>query len=191
VNEKQVVMMDSSEAATFRTVEGWVSRDGMFFGSDERTARYSGCTHRMCESCGAVVPKNYLKCTDCTAKIRTARYLAFPIVEWTGEYAMEFGADEYFADEDAALEYCEDNDIDPSALQLVATEPVYATEVDAEDYCSDDIPEDGELPAEIVDAFAVLNASIRACRVPLCWRRVNKRIVLKSPVPASGEGQQG
>ncbi|MEQ1969482.1 ead/Ea22-like family protein, partial [Xenorhabdus nematophila] len=47
---KKIVMYDSPEAAQIKIVTGWVSRDGRFWGDDERMARYCGATHRQCEN---------------------------------------------------------------------------------------------------------------------------------------------
>jgi len=178
MSDATIVMFDSDDAARPTTVSGWVSRNNRFYGDDERTARYDGCTHRKCEECSEVVPKHRVLCSACAVAKRTARYLTFPIVEWTEGFAGIFDGDEYFADEEEAYDYCEEHGIDPPTLQLVATEPVYATEVEALDYYADDIPEDGELPEELTVAFETLNEAIKACKVPLCWQPVNKRISL-------------
>ena len=47
--QKPIIMYDAPEAASLKTVTGWVSADGRFFGSNEDLARYSGATHRRCE----------------------------------------------------------------------------------------------------------------------------------------------
>lgn len=40
MSDKSVIMFDSPEAATYRTdIKGWVSRDGRYYGEDERGAR--------------------------------------------------------------------------------------------------------------------------------------------------------
>lgn len=46
--EKKIIPYDSPEAASFKTVTGWVSSDGIFCGNDEHVARYRGCTHIKC-----------------------------------------------------------------------------------------------------------------------------------------------
>ena len=43
--EKPIIMEDSPEAASIKTVTGWVSRTGRFCGDDERMARFDGSTH--------------------------------------------------------------------------------------------------------------------------------------------------
>lgn len=177
MTDETIVMFDSSEAATFRTVEGWVSRDGLFFGKDENTARYSGCTHRTCRECGAVVPKSRLVCDPCSDAKHLAKYLTFPVVEWLEGMAYDFFTDEWFSDEDAVLDHYEENDLDIAKAQLVASEPVYAREVDPMDIYEGDLPEDGEIPSDVAVAFATLNETLKAARVVLCWRPVDKRIL--------------
>ena len=62
-----IVIFNSAEAATYKTdLKGWVSRDGMYFGENERTARWSGCTHMTCV-CGAVHEKGRTVCRSCEA----------------------------------------------------------------------------------------------------------------------------
>lgn len=67
---EKVVMSDSTEAAQLVTITGWVSRTGIFYGNDERIARYAGCTHRPCETedCGKPTEKTYIYCDDCRHK---------------------------------------------------------------------------------------------------------------------------
>lgn len=179
--EREVVMFDAPEAAKEVTVTGWASRHGLFFGEDERTARYDGCTHRACEQCGTATPKHRLLCRECSSLKSRERWLALPEVEWTPLVCI-YQDDTYFHDEDGFLEWCEDNEVDPATVMLVACEPVFATEIDAEDYFADDIPEDGELPDEIAVAVGRLNDVIRNCKTPLCWRAAAKRVAVPAPV---------
>lgn len=60
-----MIMRESAEAASFQTVTGWVSSNGHFYGNDERTARYDGCTHQLCESCGVAVCFDEYVCDKC------------------------------------------------------------------------------------------------------------------------------
>ena len=51
--EEKTILFTSDEAAKYTDgISGWVSRDGFFWGKDERAARYHGCTHVLCEDCG-------------------------------------------------------------------------------------------------------------------------------------------
>src|ERR1700733_3026068 len=85
MSEEKRIMYDSQEAATYRTdIKGWVSKDGLFYGdnpSSEHGARWSGCTHMVCE-CGNVYGKGRVRCDSCQAKITSEKYYALPMIEW-------------------------------------------------------------------------------------------------------------
>lgn len=53
-------------------------------------------------------------------------------------------------------------------LMLVICEPIYPTELDVHDYYIDDLPEDGEVPYELVVAAMEYNKVVRECG-PLSW----------------------
>lgn len=166
--EEQVVMADSEEAASIKTVTGWVSRTGRFWGNDEHMARYDGSTHKVCE-CGEVV-ENRSYCRKCRERKEHEKYLAMPAVAWDGEAPLNLhGTDTYFFDEDSLLDHCADEGCQPKDLPLVICIPEYAKEIDANEHYADYLLEDGEVPPEIEEAFQVLNATIRACTTPLCW----------------------
>ncbi len=78
-DETPVIMFDSPEAAQRVTVEGWRSRRGLFYGNDERTARFDGCTHRPCEGCGVTIPREpWTHCRSCQEKNTAERFAALP-----------------------------------------------------------------------------------------------------------------
>lgn len=178
----EVVLNTDDAAAKLTTVTGWVSRDGFFYGKDERAARWSGCTHIVCE-CGKPMPKSYTKCDECREKAYRARYLALPVVEAGDGPFCIYQDDRYFWSLQDVYDYCYDEDIKPSSLLLVLAEPHYARQVD-EDYWSDDLPEDGELPDDIAKALKKLNEVIRAHKAPICWYGSDKRVVIPDEVPA-------
>ncbi len=176
---ESIVLYDSPEAATFRTVEGWVSRANHFFGKDgEHLARYDGCTHRKCETCDAIVSKTpFTICDDCRRAKQTARYLAMPIVEWGDAMAYDYFTDEWFSDAESLIDHYDDAGLDIADAQLVAGEPIYAREIDPLDIYDGDLPEDSDLPDDVTAAFAVLNATLKSARAVLSWRPVDKRIL--------------
>lgn len=168
MNDEIVVMFDSPEAASLKTVTGWVSRHGCFYGQDETAARLNGCTHRPCGSCGVAVKEYRLLCPACQEKEREDKYAALPEREWDGaSFVTEYDGDRYFCDEDAIIEHCYDNECSVSSLMLAHCKPVYGRQFDEDDFC-DCLPDDGELPDEIQAALDVCNAAIRAYG-PLSW----------------------
>ncbi|MFJ2989996.1 hypothetical protein ACIPF8_19190 [Collimonas sp. NPDC087041] len=163
-----MVLYSSPEAASIQTVTGWVSRTGQFWGNDEHMARYCGSTHKVC-ACGDIVNQNSF-CRKCADMRSTAKYAAMERRPWDGE-AMLYSdaADEYFCDLSEANDHAIDNGMTLAELRLIICEPTFAREIDGNDHFCDDLPEDGELPAEISDAFDMLNEVIRNCKKPLSW----------------------
>lgn len=165
---EQIVMNSSPEAAELKTVTGWVSRNGHFFGKDERLARWDGCTHVSCNGCGAAVQKNRTLCEACRTAKEIERYAALPKVGWDGETPLySEAADEYFFDRQELEDKLYDEDITAESLRLVICTPNYPSQIDYDHWC-DDLPEDGELPDDIADAVTALNEVIKKS-APLSW----------------------
>ncbi len=59
MSTEQIVLNTSDEAASIKTVTGWIDRYGRFWGDYERIARYSGCTHVACSECGKPSVKRF------------------------------------------------------------------------------------------------------------------------------------
>lgn len=170
-----VVRYDSPEAATYKTgIEGWVSRDGHFYGKDEHMARWAGCTHLICKDCGQEHPRNSW-CQPCHNRKRQEKFLAFPEIPYAeAEYPLcVFDDDRFFWDEVELLDYMADLD-DPDTLQIVTTKPGHLHLIDA-DIWSDDLPEDGKLPDEVARKVDELNAAIRAAG-PVAWWAADNRV---------------
>ena len=170
-NEK-MVMFDDPAAATYRRdIEGGVSRDGVFCGNSEDLARYRGCTHRPCQKCGKPAPKRYTACDECRRKAELERYEALERRRWDEVgpvYSEEL--DRYFSDWSEVNDTADENEIEVKDLRLLICEPVFAREIEPEDYYHDLLPDDdGSLPAEIEEAFKTLNNAIRDCKTPLSW----------------------
>lgn len=164
----EIVMEDSGEAASYKTVTGWVSRTGQFWGTDERMARYCGSTHKTCK-CGVVVEQRSY-CRACHDKVQVAKFEAKEKTPWDGVSMIYSDAhDRYFSDTGEVSDYAYDNELSLASLRLIICEPTMAREIDYDDHYCDDLPEDGEIPADIADAFEELNAVIRACTTPLSW----------------------
>src|ERR1035437_3570679 len=126
--EDKIVMADSDEAASIKTVTGWVSRTGRFWGGDEKMARYDGSTHRLCE-CGEVIA-NRSYCSKCSDRKKHEQYLALPKMAWDGVTPLHLhGTDLYFFDAEELLEHCAELGCQPKDLALVVCAPKYAREI--------------------------------------------------------------
>jgi hypothetical protein len=184
-HEEKIVMRESDEAAKLVTVTGWVDRHGRFFGDDERTARYSGSTHFTC-GCGNVAPKGYTICSGCREKSVLERYLALPKAPWDGVSMLAmFDDDTYFTDMEEAEEYAETNEMTLEGLRLVICEPQIAERIDPNEHYHDKLPEDGEVPADIADAFEELNKKIEASKAVLSWQPGKVAVDINAPLPQS------
>lgn len=167
-NEK-IILPDSEEAASIKTVTGWVSRNGHFWGDDERMARYDGSTHKKCEECGKIIPMASY-CTNCHARKEIEKYNKMERKEWNEADALySFSADQYFFSRTDLSDYCENEGVLPDDLLLVICEPSYATTVDPADYYQDELPEDGEVPFAVQEAFDELNAKLEENKTILSW----------------------
>lgn len=168
MGEKLIILNTSDESAQLKTVTGWVSRNGHFFGNDERTARYDGSTHRVCD-CGDLIDRHSY-CRPCHNKKEDEKFAAMERKEWDGKTMLySQSADEYFHDSDQILDHCEEYECKPDDMQFIICEPVYAGEIDPNEYYRDDLPEDGEVDSELEAAFSELNKLIREAKPILCW----------------------
>lgn len=165
-----IIMYDAPEAASLKTVTGWVSSDGRFFGEDENLARYCGATHRHCESnSDHPIYEVNSYCRECHHERRQKRFLAMPVKEWAGEPLVIFDGDQYFFDEDSLRDFLIDSDIDLKDLQLCICEPNYPSQIDPADHFCDDLPEDGDIHDDhLLAAFELLNEMIGKSG-PLSW----------------------
>jgi len=164
----KIVMYDSDEAASFKTgLSGWVSRQGGYYGASEAAARYAGCTHVACKDCGDAAQKGYTCCIACRDKRSLEHYLAMPVVEWDGK-AMLYSdtTDTYFSDLASAYELADDDGVAVEDLRLIICVPNYVSPLE-DDYCVDELPEDGDLPCEVRAAMDAFNAAVKG--IVLSW----------------------
>lgn len=164
---EQIIFSDSPEAASLRTVTGWVSRNGIYYGNDEQMARYDGCTHRACNTCGAPTEKPWKECSECRHKMKVEAFKAMPRAPWDGVCMVYSDArDEYYnSPADAAEDLEEGQALED--LRLILCEPVRGRHID-EDHFSDQLPEDSELPDELVRAIVAFNKAVDAAPM-LSW----------------------
>jgi hypothetical protein len=173
----KIILSTSDEAASFKTnISGWVSRNGRFFGVDERIARYDGCTHVICEDCGKPTEKGCLVCSECKEKRDIKKYNALPNEEWNGVGAVYSESnDKYFWSWDEVDEFCYDEGIKVEDLRLVICTPQYLPLLDHSDYGEDVLAEDGELPDKVVQAIEDFNKVIKNTE-PVSWYPSNKAV---------------
>ena len=166
----KIILPSSDQAASFQTVSGWVSRNGHFFGNDERLARYDGSTHRECPKCSKVIEKNNY-CRDCHANGEIEKYQKMERREWNGTDGLYSQAhDKWFFGYDELSDYCEWNHVvSLDDLRLIICQPVYAREIDPLEFYESDLPEDGEVPSDLFAAFEELNKTIRESKIILSW----------------------
>jgi len=176
-NDSKVVLFDSDEAAHFQTgLSGWVSRQGHYWGNDERAARYDGCTHTRCEDCNEPIDRGRLICPKCHEIRQIKRYTAMPKDEWNGEGMLySDAADKYFQDWDEVEEFIEDDGGTIESLRLIICKPNYLPQLDY-DYGCDELAEDGELPDSVEQAIEDFNKVIKAAG-PVSWSPGKKAVI--------------
>jgi len=179
-NDSKVVMFDSEEAAHFQTgLSGWVSRQGHYWGNDERAARYDGCTHTHCGDCGETVDRGRLICLQCHEIRQKGRYAAMPKEEWN-EVGMLYSDayDKYFSSWGEIEDYADDKEIGIDKLRLIICEPQYLPLL-SYDYGCDELAEDGELPDSVEQAIENFNKVIRDAGA-VSWIPGKKAAILRS-----------
>lgn len=168
MTEEKIILAESDEAAKFVTgLSGWVDRHGKFHGKSEEMARYYGYTHKRCEECKeAIIRKGYRFCVDCREKKDLERYNKLEKKVWDGEsYLYSDRDDVYFSDYQELHDYLDEHGIeDINNLRLVICEPNYLGEI-SEDYWSDDLPDDTDLPDSVLSALETFNAALKAAGI--------------------------
>jgi len=167
-----MIPYDSPEAAEFRTdTPGWVSRHGRFFGRDEHSARYDGCTHVPCMDCGVLIEKRYVsRCRSCADAKETADWAKLPRKPWDETTPVcVYMDDRYFFNREELEEYCEDHEVAIEKLQLVHCKAVRYPEIDLDDRFAGYISDEADIPGVILDAAEELNRIIREYPAPACW----------------------
>jgi len=156
---EQILNTDDKAAKQVSGISGWVDRHGRFWGDDERMARWSGSTHKACDTCGEIHERNSY-CRPCHERGRDEKYHALEKREWDGECALYSDShDQYFFDEDGLRDYLIDHECTVGDLQLCLCRPVKLRELDSDYFC-DDLPEDVDVPDGIMEALEVFNEAI-------------------------------
>jgi len=165
-----IVMSDSPDAAQYRTdIKGWVSGRGRYFGdgpNSEEIARRDGCTHTACAQCGRPALKGFSACPDCRELAYIASYDAMPRAEWDGKAMIYSDAkDKYYNSPDDAEDDLDDGET-MTDLRLVICEPNYVRQIN-QDFCYDELPEDGDIPDEVAAAIDEFNRAVSG--IVLSW----------------------
>ena len=166
--DNKIVLFSSDEAAEFKTVTGWVSRNGKFFGDHEESARYDGCTHRKCNECGGYANKWHFKCKTCRDKEKDESYFNLPYEKWDRISPLFlWNSEDVFFDMDELEDFLHENNLQLSELKLMTSTPNYMPTVDL-DHFGDMLPEDGDYPEELVKRLDEFNKFIQNHK-PISW----------------------
>lgn len=179
-----LVMYDSPEAARPLTREEllsfegrvWMSRKGRVFIGDgaQHLARYDGSTHAKCKDCGATVRYFVIRCDSCVDASRRADYAQLPRHPWPDHgHVYDQHTGEWFHNPEGFLQDYQGEDF--ADAMLFAGEPVFAHPIE-EDLWADDLPEDGEMPEELLAIIREANKKIAAIAEPLTYT-ASKRAV--------------
>jgi hypothetical protein len=155
MKSEAIVLYDSPEAASYQAWEGWVSRDGRFWGANEDLARWAGCTHRACLYCGTVNPV-MSTCRPCREREMIARYATFRVEKWDGKTPLcLLGGVKFFFGQEV-LEWLAYH---PQDVRICKCRPRYLSPIDLDQWV-DELPEDDRLPPQVEQAVTALNAAI-------------------------------
>jgi len=175
MEEDKIILDTDPSIIEWKTnIEGWVGKDGRFYGKEKDFAIYCNCTHKKCNK-GHIYGKSWTNCPTCRDESLPEKYLQMPFKEWDGKtmlYQYD-STDKYFQDEEDVRNYIEELIEDGGSekdLRLVICEPQYLNEV-YEDYFIDVLPEDWDLKdvsKDVYQKLQELNSTIRKCR-PASW----------------------
>ena len=168
MDDKIILSTDETAARFVENISGWVSRKGRFYGKDEQLARYDGCTHQPCKSCGKPTEKSYVNCNSCRDRAAKERHDRRVIEEWDGNGLLySHSADEYFQSWEEVDDYAFYHEVEESSMQLVICDPVFLHQIDTDEWC-DDLAEDSDLPKPVLEALNALNIALNEAG-PVSW----------------------
>lgn len=136
----------------------WLARTGELSFS-EQTARKIGATHFPCETCGKPALKPSRFCPVHQEEHDKKQYLQRDVREWDEKSPLYSDAfDRYYP----SIDYCLDDLEDGQSLldlRLLICEETYYTKL-VEDRWYDQVPEDEEMPLELINAIEEFNKRI-------------------------------
>lgn len=169
--QRPVIRPDSPEAASLQTITGWVSRDGVFYGSDERIARYAGSTVSLCEGCGEECDKHRIRCDTCQGALDLENFTKRERAPWDGEQMLYSDTRErYFSEPSDVLDFAESEGVTVDSLRIVLCDPEHLHQIEVDEWC-DVLPEDYDsysLPPDVRAALEMLNEAIEKAG-PVSW----------------------
>jgi len=168
MKQEEIILNTDESIIEYKiNIEGWVGKDGRFYGKEKDLAIYANSTHKKCEK-GHVYTKHWISCPNCREEELPEKYLRLEFKEWDGETPLViYDTDEYFFDEGAIADYCYENECEPKDLKLVICIPQYLSQI-CESYWEDVLPEDWsvkDVSKEVAEKLKELNEAIGKARV--------------------------
>lgn len=128
MNGEKIILISDEESAEYKTISGWVSRTGRFFGEHEDEARRHGSTHFKCE-CGKIY-LNTSYCKSCSTKSAYENYSKLEFKEWDlKSFVYSVTLNEYFENELDLIFHLDDENIICEDLKLILCEPIKVPEI--------------------------------------------------------------
>jgi len=168
--DSKIILEDDPDIAVLRNdISGWVALDGTVYAS-EASARYASATHLTCASCGEIYRKSAW-CTSCSEARYLRKWQELP-VDCTREsgYMYSDVYEEFFESLTEAIRYLRDQEPDIYSGFTKVSQVIEEMRLEwckqekprelTEDFFYDQIYDDAELPAELMDAIQAFNVSI-------------------------------
>jgi hypothetical protein len=166
VGDKIVLPEDAGTAIPVTATE-YIALDGRRYAT-ERAARWASATHARCSECQQPNEKRYTICSACREKRSVAKHAARKRKPWDGEQMVYSEVlDRYFVSPDDAMGAAEDDGSSLYDLRMLLCEPVYPRRLEPDYFC-DDLPEDGDMPDDVLEAIDVFNEAVKG--IVLSWR---------------------
>lgn len=179
---KEVVLDTDDGIAEYKTnIEGWVGKDGRFYGKDKNLAIYANSTHKKCEN-GHIYSRGWVNCNICEEAKRPSKYMQLKFKEWDEVTPLNiYMTDKYFFNKDEVYYYMNDEEVEMDELELVICDPNYLSPID-EDIWEDVLPEDMDLKdvtnKEFLIKLSELNDMINE-HEPVSWNGGNYRTTIR------------
>lgn len=159
-NPEDIILPSDSRSARCINPELnlWLARTGELSYS-EQAARRIGATHFHCEACGKPALKPDRFCPVHQEEHEQTQYLQREAKEWDEKSPLFSDAfDKYYSDIDDCLDDLEDGQslLD---LRLLICEKTYYSKL-SEDKWYDEVPEDEEMPPQLIEAIQEFNKKI-------------------------------